>query len=167
MKKCAFTCALVLCAFALSACVRTPYGPSEDVTDAGFVQSVRAVVDSGEDIKFVNKVFWLPKMSAPTMQPWGSFGTVVVTDKTLYFLFWNRSTSAFDIFHKQPVADIVNVKHITSIYGAGDYISVEDKNKRFDLYACYAMFAAEDLIEKNRELLDCLNTVRNTEQEGS
>lgn len=160
MKKLVLAFSLVFCAFALSACVRAPYGPSDDVTDAGFVRSVQAVVDSGEDLKFVNKVYWLPNMETPTMQPWGSFGTVVVTDKTLYFLFWNRNANAFDVLHKQPVADIVNVKHITSIYGPGDYISVEDKNKRFDLYTCYAVFAAEDMIEKNQELLGCLNTVR-------
>jgi len=160
MKKLVFAFAVVFCVFAISACAHVPYGPSDDVTDAGFVRSVQGVVDSGEDLRFVNKVYWLPNMATPTMNPWGSFGTIVVTDKTLYFLFWNRSANAFDVLHKQPVADIVNVKHITSIYGAGDYISVEDKNKRFDLYACYAMFAAEDLIEKNRELLGCLNTVR-------
>jgi hypothetical protein len=160
MKKLVFAFAVVFCVFTISSCAHTPYGPSDDVTDAGFVRSVQGVVDSGEDLRFVNKVYWLPNMATPTMNPWGSFGTIVVTDKTLYFLFWNRSANAFDVLHKQPVADIVNVKHITSIYGAGDYISIEDKNKRFDLYACYAMFAAEDLIEKNRELLDCLNTVR-------
>lgn len=161
MRKFIFAFALVFWVFAMSACVHAPYGPSDDVTDAVFVQSVQAVMDSGEDLKFVNKVYWLAKLSTPTMQPWGTFGTVVVTDKNLYFLFWNRNTNAFDVLHKQPVADIVNVKHITSIYGPGDYISVEDKNKRFDLYACYAVFAAEDMIEKNQELLNCLNAVRN------
>ena len=160
MKKLFLAFVLVFCAFAISSCAHVPYGPSDDVNDAGFVRSVQAVIDSGEDLRFVNKVYWLPKLSSPTMHPWGTFGSVVVTDKTLYVLSWDRNANTFIVLYKQPVADIVNVKHITSIYGPGDYISVEDKNKRFDLYTCYAVFAAEDMIEKNQELLGCLNAVR-------
>lgn len=160
MKKSIFALVFVVFACALSACAHLPYGPSDDPTDAAFVRAVQVVVDNGEDLKFVDKVYWFPKMAAPSMGPYGTYGTIVVTDKNLYVLGWNRNTNAFDVRYKQPVTDIVNAEHITSIYGPGDYISVESKNKRFDLYTVFAMFAADDMIEKNRELLGCLTALK-------
>ena len=134
--------------------------------DAGYVQSVQAVVDSEEAIKFMDKAFCLPNTAAPGPgQTWGVFGTIVVTDKTLYFLFWNRNAQAFDVIRKLPITDMVNIKHISSIFGPGDYLSIEDKNRRFDLYSCYELYSTADIIGKNRELLDCLNTVRNVDDQ--
>lgn len=161
MKKYTFVFALVFSAFAMSACVKSVHGPSDNIADAQYVQSVHAAVDNEETIKFMDKVYWSPNMESPRMWSGGAFGTIVVTDRTLYFLFWNRSANAFDVLYKQPVADMVTVKHITSIYGSGDYVSIEDKNKRFDLYTCFALYDSDNMIEKNRELLDCLNAVRN------
>jgi hypothetical protein len=164
MKK--FVLALALSAFALSACVHVAYGPSDNIADAGYVQSVQAVVDGNETIKFMDKAFCLPNTPKPgPAQTWGVFGTVVVTDKTLYFLYWNRNAKAFDVLRKLPVADVVNIKHITSIFGPGDYVSTEDKDHRFDLFSCLELFATPTaiLIDKNRKLLDSLNAARNAQ----
>jgi hypothetical protein len=166
MKKFVFAFVLVFFAFALSACVHITYGPSDNIADAGYVQSVQAVVDSKEAIQFMDKAFWLPNTVAPgPAQTWGVFGTIVVTEKTLYFLYWNRNAKAFDVLRKLPVADVVNMKHITSIFGPGDYISTEDKDRRFDLFSCFEMYAASTaiLIDKNRKLLNSLNAARNAQ----
>ncbi|MDR1396480.1 MAG: hypothetical protein LBJ14_01925 [Desulfarculales bacterium] len=162
MKKLVFAFALVFFASAMSACVHIAYGPSDYVGDAEYVQSVQAVVDSTEAIKFTDKAYMLANTAQPgPAQTWGVFGTVAVTDKTLYFLYWNQNANAFDVLRKLPVTGIVNINHISSIWGPGDYLSVEDKNHRFDLFSCYEMYSTANLAEKNRELLNYLNAVRN------
>ena len=166
MKKFVFAFALVFIAFAMSACVRIAYGPSDNTADAQYVQSVQAVVDNEEAIKFMDKGYFVANAARPgPAQTWGASGMIVVTDKTLYFLFWNRNANAFDVIRKLPIADIVNINHITSIFSPGDCLSIEDKNQRFDLFARLEMFSKANLhlAEKNRELLDWLNAVRNAE----
>ena len=164
MKKFVFAFALVFFAFAMSACALVTYGPSDNTADAQYVQSVKAVVDSEEVIKFMNKGYFVAKAAAPRFgQTWGASGTIVVTDKTLYFLFWNRNANAFDVLRKLPIADIVNINHISSVFEPGDCLSIEDKNHRFDLFSCREMFSKANInmVEKNRELLNCLNAARN------
>lgn len=158
MKKFVYTFALVVFAFAISACAQIAYGPSNDTADAAYAQSVQAVVDSNETIKFMDKAYMLANTAAPgPAQTWGVFGTIVVTENTLYFLFWNRNTNAFDVLRKLPVTDMVNINHISSVFGPGDYLSIEDKNHRFDLFSCYEMYSTANLVDKNRELLNHLN----------
>jgi hypothetical protein len=151
MKKLVFAFALVFFAFAMSACVHVVYGPSDN---AQYVQSVQAVVGSGEGIKFMDKGYFVAHRAAPGFgQTWGVHGTIVVTDKILYFLFWNRNANTFDVIRKLPIADIVNINHISSV---SDCLSIEDKNHRFDLFSY-----SSDHAKKNRELLNYLNAVRN------
>lgn len=162
MKKVVLVFILAFYAFAMSACVKIQYGPSDTITDAGYVQAAQAVIDGSETIKLMDKGYILGNTAKPgPAQSWGVFGTIVATDKALYFLFWNRNSSAFDVLRKLPIADMVNVSHISSPWGPGDYISIEDKDHRFDLFTCFEMYAAENMIEKNRELLGYLNAARN------
>ena len=167
MKKVAFAFALVFFAFTMSSCVHVAYGPSDNITDAGYVHSAQAAVDSGETIHFMDKAYFLANTPKPGhAQTWGAFGTVVGTDKTLYFLFWNRNINAFDVLRKIPVANMVDVAHISSPFGPGDYVSIEDKDHRFDLFSCYEMHSATSPVDKNRKLLHYLDAVRNSQQSG-
>lgn len=164
MKKSVFAFVLVFFAFAMSACALATYGPSDNTTDAQYVQSVKAVLDSEEAIKFISKGYFVARAAKPgPAQTWGASGTVVVTDKTLYFLFWKRNDNVFDVIRKLPVADIININQISSVFAPGDCLSIEDKNNRFDLFSCCEMFskANTNLAEKNRELLNYLNAARN------
>lgn len=161
MKKVIFTFALVFFAFAMSACVHIAYGPSDNPADAAYVQSVQAVVGSEEAIKFMEKAYMLANTAKPgPAQTWGVFGTIVATDKALYFLYWNRNTNAFDALRKLPITDMVNSTHISSMWGPGDYLSIEDKNHRSDLFSCYQIPVTANPIERNRELLQYLNSAR-------
>ena len=56
---------------------------------------------------------------------------------------------------------MVVIKSLTSVFGPGDYVSIEDKDGRFDLYSCYEMYAATNMVEKNRLLLGHLTAVKN------
>jgi hypothetical protein len=162
MKKFVFAFALVFFAFTMSGCVRTTHGPSDSTGDAAYAKSVQAVVGSAETIKFMDRAYMLANTAKPgPAQTWGAFGTIVVTDKTLYFLFWNRNAGSFDVLRKLPITDIVNIDHISSVWGPGDYISIEDKDHRFDLFSCYTIPVTANVVEKNRELLNYLNAVRN------
>ena len=162
MKKLICACALVFFASAMSACVHTSHGPSDNPGDAAYVQSVQAVMDGTEAVAFMDKAYMLANTAKPgPAQTWGVFGTIVVTDKTLYFLYWNQNAKAFDVVRKLPLADIADMTHISSAWGPGDYLSIEDKSRRFDLYSCYTIPVTANVVEKNRELLNCLNEVRN------
>ncbi|SBV97894.1 exported hypothetical protein [uncultured delta proteobacterium] len=163
MKKVVLAFVLAFSAFAISACVHIAYGPSDNIADAQYVQSVQAVLDSKETITFMDKAYMLANTAKPgPAQTWGVFGTIVVTDNTLYFLFWNRNANAFDVLRKLPLTDMANIDHISSAWGPGDYIAIEDKDHRFDLYSCYTIPVTANVVEKNRELLDSLNAVKNT-----
>lgn len=162
MKRCVLALALIWITFAMSACVKVTYGPSDTITDANYVQSAQAAVDDKETIRFMDKGYMLANTANPgPAQTWGVFGTIVVTDKTLYFLFWNRNTNAFDILRKLPVADMADVTHISSAWGPGDYVSIKDKERRFDLFSCFEIYTTANVVEKNRVLLQSLSTVRN------
>ncbi len=164
MKKFILAFAIVISAFTMSACVHIDYGPSDNTADAEYVQSVKAVLDSNEAIKFMNKAYLLANTAKPgPAQTWGVFGTVVSTDKTLYFLFWDRNAKTFNVLRKLPVADMDDINHISSIWGPGDYIAIKDKSRRIDLYSCYTIPATADVVEKNRELLNSLNAARNAQ----
>ena len=161
MKKLALAFTLVFFAFAMSACVKINYGPSDTVADAGYVQSVQAVMDSSETVMFMDKGYFVAKAATPVYgQTWGVHGTIVGTDKTLYFLFWNRNANGFDVLRKLPIINIVNIKHISSMWAPGDCLSIEDKDGRSDLFACLEMYSQANLADKNRELLNYLNAVR-------
>ena len=160
MKRFLFACALVVCAFGLSGCIHVTYGPSDNIADAQFVNSVQAAVGADETITLMNKGYLLANTARPgPAQTWGANGTIVLTDKALYFLFWNRNAKAFDVIRKLPVADIRNASHLSSIFGPGDYISIEDTNGRFDLFTCHEIPVSGDLIERNRKLLESLNAL--------
>ena len=162
MKKFACALALVFSAFALSACVHVAYGPSDNIADAQYVQSAQAVVDSGETIAFMDKGYFVAQAAAPgAAQTWGVHGTIVLTDKTLYFLFWNRNSNAFDALRKLPVADIVKITHIDSIWAPGDCLSIEDKDRRSDLFSCLEMYSTVNLRDKNLLFLQRLEAARN------
>jgi hypothetical protein len=166
MKKFVSAFALVFLAFAMSSCVQIAYGPSDGIVDAEYVQSVQPIVGSEETIKFMNKGYLLGNTAAPgPAQTWGVFGTIVVTDKTLYFFYWKPKTKVFEVIRKLPIIDMVNIKHISSIWGPGDYLSIEDKDHRFDLLSRYEIpFSGNrNLVEKNRELLNSISAVRNAE----
>ncbi|MDR2924981.1 MAG: hypothetical protein LBU76_03380 [Azoarcus sp.] len=148
----------------MSACAPVVYGPSEDITDATYVQAVQAVIDGDESIKSLDKGYFLANSAAPGFnKTWGVFGTIVVTDKTLYFLFWKRHDNVFQVLRKLPMADIANIAHATSISSPSDYLSIEDKNQRFDVFSYFAMYkpTAHLVKQKNSELLNYLNAVRN------
>ena len=164
MRKCVFAFALVFFAFTMSSCVLVAHGPSDNAADAQYVQSIQTVVDSNEAIAFMDKGYFVANAAKPgPTQTWGASGTIVVTDKTLYFLFWNRHASTFDVIRKLPIADIANIDHISSIFNPVDSLSIEDKNHRFDVFSCQLMFSKDNqnLVEKNRKLMNCLNEIRN------
>jgi len=106
MKKFVFAFVLVFFAFAMSSCVQIAYGPSGGIADAEYVQSVQPVVDSNEAIKFMYKgcVFANTATPGPAMT-WGVVGTIVVTYKTLYLLYWNPRTKVFDVRWKLPITE--------------------------------------------------------------
>ena len=161
MKKSVFASVLVFFAFAMSACIHVAHGPSENTADARYAQSVQTVLGSDEAIKFMDKGYFVANAAKPgPTQTWGVHGTIVVTDKALYFLFWNRNANAFDVIRKLPVADIVKIDHISSFFAPGDSLSIEDTNRRFDLFSCFVMYSTDNLAEKNRKLLNSLNAVR-------
>ena len=164
MKKCIFAFAAVFLAFAMSSCGPVAYGPSGGIPDAGDVQSVQPVVDSQEVITFMCKGYFLPNTPAPRpAMSWGAPGTIVITDKTLYFLYWNPRAKVFDVLRKLPLAGIVHIKQLSTIWDAGDYLSIEDTNRRFDLLTRWEIPAPGDLAGKNRELLNILDAARNAE----
>ena len=164
MKKFILAFTFVYFALAMSACVKSVHGPSDNMSDAMYAQSVKAAVDSKETIKFMDKGYWLANAAEPGYgQTWGAFGTIVVTDKNLYFLFWNRDDNVFDVLRKLPVADIVSINHISSLWSPGDCLSIKDKDGRSDLFSCLEMYSEADLAEKNRVFLDCLNAARNSQ----
>lgn len=164
MKKVVFAFALIFFAFATSACIHIDYGPSDNIADPQYIQAAQAVMDDGETIGFMEKAYLLGNTKRPgPAQTWGVSGTVVVSENTLYFLFWNRNANAFDVLRKLPLADMINIAPISSLFGPGDYISIEDTDHRFDLLSCYEMAAANYTAERTRALLEYLNRVRKTE----
>ncbi len=158
MKKLVLALALIFFVFAISACVHIAYGPTDNITDAAYVQSVQAIIGNNEAIKFMDKAYMLADTKTPgPAQTWGVFGTIVVTDKTLYFLFWNRNANAFDVLRKLPITDMLNIDHISSIFGPGDYVRIEDGNNRFDLFCCWEMYnASSDPIKNNKKFMTYL-----------
>jgi hypothetical protein len=164
MKKSLFISVIIFLAFAISSCgsIKTVYGPSGDIADAEYVQSVQPVVDSKEIIKFMKKGYFVAGAEVPRYgQTWGVFGTIVITDKTLYFLFWKTHEKTFQVIQKLPIADIINIRNINNVFG--DALSIEDKDHNFNLLSRLELFSKENrnLLEQNRELLSFLNTLRN------
>lgn len=139
----------------LSACVT--YRPQND---ADYEKAVTALIDKkSEIIKFNDHAVWYPNRSTiPSAYTFPSTieGNIVITNKNLYFLEWDKNANTYNIVKKLTIQNIESVKIVSS--GLYEQFVIQSKNHNFDLFSVVSDIGRIQS-DKNKELSDYINSL--------